>query len=115
MVKYAYMKDLSTPSGVVRRIALTNKLQNFKYYKMKNARLLEKDDMDGKLKEHGLKWQEVTKEDFINSAIRGIEFARANYENLGLEFDLKGQIKKLSKKLGITQKEIEEKLNNLED
>ena len=112
-MKYAYLQDNSTPEKVVRKVRLDTKLGELKLKKFKRARIIEKDPQEGYI-ETGLKFTEVNKDDFIKSAIKGLIYARDRYEEIALDFDLNAQIKKLAKKLDITQKEVKELLAKYE-
>ena len=113
-MKYVYMQDNSTPDKVVRRLRLDTNKDKLKYKKFKYAQLIEKDLDSGRYVQLGAKFTEVTKKEFIESAFRGVAYAKANYEDIGLEFDLERQVKNLAKKTGLTQKEIREKIKALE-
>ena len=109
-MKYVYLQDNSTPDKVVRRMKVETKIDKFKYNKFLDTPLIVKDEESKKYRQRGMKFLEVDKETFIESCMRGLVYAKNNYEDIGLDFDTDREVKKLSKKLGLTQKEIKEKL-----
>ena len=113
-MKYVYMQDNSTPDKVVRRMKVETSKEKLRFKKFKYAQLIEKDLESGRYVQLGAKFSEVTKKEWIESAIRGVIYAKENYEDIGLDFDVNKEVKKLSKKLDVTQKELKEKIKALE-